>query len=136
MLADVPDSHWDLLASGRPYHETDDNIFAHANYQPDAAMRDLQPYELRWALFEPSEQRPHASGKPVIVGHTEQRDGEVLDLGFAACIDTACWRYGWLTAIDPATGQVWQASRWGVMRESGEATHRAELTELIGARLK
>jgi serine/threonine protein phosphatase 1 len=134
-LTDVPDSHWELMQSCRPYYETDQFIFSHANYLPEAPMSEQPPYELRWALFEPTEQRPHSSGKPVLVGHTEQREGEVLDLGFAACIDTACWRYGWLTAIEPSTGDVWQASKWGVMRDKGEATHREALSELIGGKI-
>ena len=73
-----------------PYYETDEFIFTHANYLPDEPM-DLQPgYELRWAVLEPKKVRPHLSEKTVFVGHTEQRDGEVLDLGFVVCIDTSC----------------------------------------------
>ena len=43
-------------------------------------------------------------------------------------IDTACWRYGWLTAIKPSTGETWQASKWGVLREQGEESHRERLS--------
>jgi serine/threonine protein phosphatase 1 len=32
------------------------------------------------------------------------------------CIDTNCVRGGWLTALDTATGQVWQADRAGRLR--------------------
>ena len=131
-LKDVPESHWALIESCLPYYETDDFIFTHANYLPDRPMSEQPPHELRWTLFDPPEQEPHASGKPITVGHTEQRDGEVVDLGFAACIDTACWRYGWLTALDRRSGETWQASKWGVMREPGEETHREKLGELIG----
>ena len=42
--------------------------------------------------------------------------GEVLDLGFLVCIDTNCVRGGWLTALDTATGRVWQADRAGRLR--------------------
>ncbi|MBX9790611.1 MAG: serine/threonine protein phosphatase [Pirellulales bacterium] len=132
-LADIPDSHWELLAGARPYWETDDFIFTHANYLADVPM-GLQPdYQLRWALFEPAEARPHFSGKPVIVGHTEQPDSEVLDLGYATCLDTACWRYGWLTALDVHSRELWQASRWGILRELGEAPHRGRLPQLAMA---
>jgi serine/threonine protein phosphatase 1 len=111
--------------------ETDEFIFTHANYLPEAPM-DAQPtHQLRWALFDPGDMRPHVSGKPVTVGHTEQPGGEIHDLGFAACIDTACWRYGWLTAVDRVSGQVWQASRWGILREPGEASRRDDLTRLL-----
>ncbi|MEX2113108.1 MAG: metallophosphoesterase family protein [Pirellulales bacterium] len=120
----VPDEHWDLLAEGRDYYETSDAIFTHANYLPDVPMA-LQPeHQLRWALFEPAEVHPHISGKTVFVGHTEQANSEILDLGFAACIDTACWRHGWLTAIEVRTRQLWQASRFGMLRDQDEAHHR------------
>jgi serine/threonine protein phosphatase 1 len=130
-LSDVPDAHWRLLEESQPYVETDDFIFTHANYLPDVPMDEQPAHQLRWALFEPEEMRPHVSGKPVTVGHTEQRSGEILDLGFALCIDTACWRYGWLTAIDRTTDQVWQASRWGLLRNPGEVSHREDLTRLL-----
>jgi serine/threonine protein phosphatase 1 len=132
-LADVPEKHWKLLAEGRPYFETDDFIFTHANYLPDEPM-ELQPgHELRWVVLEPAEMRPHLSGKTVFVGHTEQRDGEVLDLDFVVCIDTSCWRYGWLTAIDVRTRETWQASKWGLLREPGETSHRERLTHVFKA---
>ena len=94
----------------------------------------LQPaHELRWGLFEPDTMQPHVSGTRVLVGHTEQVEGEILDLGFATCIDTACWRYGWLTAMDVATNQLWQASRWGVLREQVEPIHPSRLSQLFRA---
>ena len=120
----IPSKHWELLALCQPYYETEDWILTHANYLPDVPM-PLQPgHQLRWALFNPEDMRPHQSGKTVVVGHTEQRDSEILDLGFAICIDTACWRHGWLTALEVHSRQYWQASRWGVLREAEEPTHR------------
>jgi serine/threonine protein phosphatase 1 len=50
------------------------------------------------------------------VGHTTQRSGEILDLGFLKCIDTNCYRGGWLTALEVRTGQVWQADAAGKLR--------------------
>jgi serine/threonine protein phosphatase 1 len=130
-LADIPREHWMLLEECLPYYETDSHIFTHANYQPDLPM-PLQPgYQLRWALFEPGRMQPHFSGKHVVVGHTEQVQGEMLDLGFATCIDTACWRYDWLTAMEASTKQTWQASRWGVLRDEGEPSHRGRLSQLL-----
>jgi len=130
-LAKIPPEHWELLSEGRPYYETDDFIFTHANYVPDLPMSEQPGHQLRWAIFDPEDMQPHVSGKPVIVGHTEQRSGEIVDLGFAKCIDTAGWRYGWITALEPRTGEVWQASRWGVLREPGEATHGDRLAKLL-----
>lgn len=130
-LSDIPASHWALVESCLPYLETDDVIFTHAHYQADLSMNEQPGYELRWALFEPAKLQPHISGKRVIVGHTEQPDSEVCDLGFATCIDTACYKYGWLTALEVGSNHVWQASRWGKLRDPGEATHRAPLAKLL-----
>ncbi len=132
-LSDVPAEHWAMLESCVPYYETEDIIFTHANYLPDVPM-DRQPkHYLRWTLLDPNEMHPHMSRKPVVVGHTEQKEGEIVDLGFAMCIDTACWRYGWLTAMDCLTGDIWQASRWGVMREPQESSHRERLTQIFAS---
>jgi Calcineurin-like phosphoesterase len=130
-MDEIPAEHWKLLEACQPYYETDDFIFTHANYMYDEPMADQPGYYLRWALFEAAKERPHISGKTVVVGHTEQKDAEILDLGFARCIDTACWKYGWLTAIDMPTREVWQASRWGVLREPDETTHAPRLREIL-----
>jgi serine/threonine protein phosphatase 1 len=130
-LDEVPAAHWDLLESCQPHWECDRFIFTHANYLPDLPMAEQPDYLLRWALFEAAKEQPHFSGKTVIVGHTEQKDAEILDLGFTQCIDTACWTYGWLTAVDVETREVWQASRWGVMRDPQEASQRHLLRELL-----
>ena len=40
-------------------------------------------------------------------------------------------KYGWLTALDVSTYEVWQASRWGMLRDSDETSHRLQLKELL-----
>ena len=130
-LDEVPAVHWELLKSCQPYLETEHFIFTHAHYLPDLPMAEQPDYLLRWDLFEAAKERPHFSGKTVVVGHTEQKTAEFLDLGFALCIDTACWTYGWLTAIDMETREVWQASRWGVLRDPDEASQRELLKQLL-----
>ncbi len=130
-LNEVPLEHWALLGEGQPYLETDDFIFTHANYLPDLPMDQQPEHQLRWALFDPVDMRPHCSGKVVIVGHTEQPNSEVLDLGFAACIDTACWRHGWLTAMELPSKRIWQASRFGMLREDAEPDHRGQLAQVM-----
>lgn len=130
-LADIPDDHWRLLDTCVPYHETDEFILTHANYIPDFAMAEQPEYSLRWELFDPEKVQPHVSGKTVVVGHTEQKYAEILDLDFAMCIDTVCCKYGWLTAIDLSTQDVWQANRWGMMRDGEETSHRLELKKLL-----
>jgi serine/threonine protein phosphatase 1 len=128
-INDILPEHCKLLEEARPYYETEDYIFTHANYLPDVPMSMQPDYQLRWALFEADKMRPHESGKTVFVGHTEQVDGEVLDLGFATCIDTACWKNGWLTAMDAATRSTWQASRWGMLREVDEPSQSLWLSK-------
>jgi serine/threonine protein phosphatase 1 len=130
---DIPAEHWALLDECRDYYETDDFIFTHANYLPDLPMTEQPAYQLRWALLDAAEAQPHVSGKTVIVGHTEPRDSEILDLGFVICIDTACWRHGWLTALDVGTKRLWQASRFGMLRERDEPTYRGRLPQLAAA---
>jgi serine/threonine protein phosphatase 1 len=130
-LADIPAEHWALLGSSVPYHESDGYIFTHANYRPDLPMAEQPEFSLRWELFDPANQQPHISGKPVVAGHTEQKNAEILDLGFAICIDTTCCKYGWLTALDVWSHQVWQANRWGMLRDSEETSHRDILKDLL-----
>ena len=130
-LAEIPAEHWALLDTCVPYYETDECILTHANYRADRAMAEQSEYTLRWELFDPALVEPHISGKAVFVGHTEQQNAEIIDLGFAVCIDTVCWKYGWLTAIDVSTREVWQASRWSVLRDSDETSHRDQLKALL-----
>jgi serine/threonine protein phosphatase 1 len=130
-LAEIPAEHWALLGTCRTFYETDKFIFTHANYLPDVAMDSQPEFQLRWALFEREKTLAHFSGKHVFVGHTQQLNGKILDLEFATCIDTACCRYGWLTAIDVRTKCGWQANRWGALRDPGEPTQRSRLSELL-----
>ena len=117
---DMPSEHLRFINACRDYYETDTHIFVHANFDPACELERQPIHTLRWELLEPDEVRCHKSGKKVILGHTEQRSGEVLDLGCVKCIDTACWRYGWLTGIDVCSGHIWQASRFGHLRQAGE----------------
>ncbi len=71
---------------------------------------------MRWRSLRETIPGPHRSGKTVIVGHTAQKDGEILDLGHIKCIDTYCYGGGWLTALDVVTSEVWQASMSGELR--------------------
>ena len=120
-----------LLDTCVPYYETDEFILTHANYVADLPMAEQPEYTLRWELFDAAKERPHISGKTVVVGHTEQKNAEILDLGFAMCIDTTCCKYGWLTALDVSSQEVWQANRWGMLRDSDETSHRHRLKELL-----
>jgi serine/threonine protein phosphatase 1 len=130
-FSDILPEHWQLLSESRSFYETDEFIFTHASYVPELPMAEQPGRQLRWALFDESELAPHCSGKTVFVGHTEQRSGDPLDLGFAVCIDTAGWRYGWITALEVRTREIWQASRWGMLRETGQATPGDKLAKML-----
>jgi serine/threonine protein phosphatase 1 len=119
-IDDIFPSHLEFIRKAKPYYENDEFIFCHAAPDTNLPMSENSGYALRWQLLDPDEIQPHVSGKTMIMGHTEQRDGEVLDLGFVHCIDTGCWRYGWLTAMEVYTGQIWQAQRFGSLREASE----------------
>jgi serine/threonine protein phosphatase 1 len=116
-LADwIPRKHREFLAGCRPYHETDTHLFVHAGFVPDLPMARQPGLALRWRVTDARTAVPHYSGKVAVVGHTPQRNGEVLDLGFLICIDTNCARGGWLTALETDTGRVWQTDRTGRLR--------------------
>jgi hypothetical protein len=55
-----------------------------------------------------------SSGRIDLLGHTPQAD--VLDLGHLICLDTGCYNGGWLTALDVASRQKWQANERGNLR--------------------
>jgi serine/threonine protein phosphatase 1 len=115
-IALIPDEHFEFLEGCLDFHETDTHIFVHANYFPDIPMAEQPVGMLRWESLRDITPGPHDSGKTVIVGHTSQKDGKVLDLGHLLCIDTYCHGGGWLTALEVNTGEVWQANPWGEVR--------------------
>lgn len=115
-LATIPAEHWEFILTTWSYFETDQFIFTHANYEADLPLNEQTGPVLRWEPLDPSRVRPHYSGKTVIVGHTEQRGGELLDLGPVRCLDTYCYGHGFLTAQDVLSGMTWQANRFGDRR--------------------
>jgi serine/threonine protein phosphatase 1 len=115
----IPAAHAEFLRSCRLFHETHDHIYLHGNYRADLPL-DAQPVKtLLWESLKIRQPGPHYSGKQAIVGHTSQKNGEILDLGYLKCIDTCCYGQGWLTALDVYGGQVWQADKKGRMRGEG-----------------
>jgi len=112
----IPAPHQAFLTSCRGHHETSTHLFVHAGYVPELPLEDQPPLALRWRVTDAATAAPHCSGKVAVVGHTPQRSGAVLDLGFLIGIDTDCARGGWLTALDVATGKKWQADCTGRLR--------------------
>jgi serine/threonine protein phosphatase 1 len=109
----IPDRHWEFLNGCERHFETDTHLFVHAGYVAELPLAEQPDLALQWRMSDPQRARPHSSGKVAIVGHTAQSSGEILDLGFLICIDTNCFRGGWLTALDVDEGRIWQASSDG-----------------------
>lgn len=110
----IPREHWQFFAECRRYYQTDDHIFVHANYAPGLTL-DEQTDELLFWTHLHRVPAPHYSGKKVLVGHTPQTSGQVLDAGHVVCIDTWCFGNGCLTAYDIDSGDTWQAEKGGVL---------------------
>lgn len=112
----VPLEHFKFLRATKPYHETESHLFVHANYDPQRTLADQPDDLLYWEHLHRTMPEPHHSGKTAVVGHTPQKDGEILNAGHLICLDTCCWGGGWLTAMDLGSGQLWQANDQGELR--------------------
>lgn len=111
----IPESHWSFIEHEcRDFQETDSHIFVHGGLDPDIPLKEQPVYMLRWKTFR--DVRPHCSGKVVVCGHTTQRDGKPRSLGHSICIDTGASRGGWLTCLEPASGEYWQSNQDGITR--------------------
>lgn len=110
-LTNIPREHMLWIANCKVFHETDDFIFVHANYEADKSMDEqLEDFSF-WKHLNTHIPEPHQSGKTVFVGHTPQ-DG-IADLGHIVGIDTYAFGGGFLTALDVNTRQTWQANKEG-----------------------
>ncbi len=92
------------------HFETPTHLFIHANYEPDRPLGEQDEDTALSLSLDEHLPGPHSSGKTVILGHTVQPSGEILDRGYLKCLDTNCAGGGWLTALDVETGQVWRAA--------------------------
>lgn len=108
--------HVEYLKSAVSYYETEDHVFIHAGFFHDQPWDRQSNLVLRWRATMRGITQPHMSGKTVICGHTAQKSGEILELDRVRCIDTNCFRGGWLTAVDVTTNQIWQIDRLGRIR--------------------
>lgn len=120
-IKDVPEEHLEFVRRCKRYYEVETHFFVHANYAFDVPLDEQPDYLLFWEHLHFHLPRPHENGKIAIVGHTSQKSGEVLDLRHVACIDTYCHGGGWLTALDVASGQRWQADKDGRLRDLAAA---------------
>jgi serine/threonine protein phosphatase 1 len=115
----IPAEHVRFIRGCRPYFETDDFIFVHASYDSDLPMARQSDRSLRWESVNPDKMVPHFSGKVVIAGHTMQKSGDILDLGFFKILDTNSYGGGWLTALEIHSGEIIQANQQGQLRPPG-----------------
>ena len=112
----IPGEHVEFVKACRDFFETVNHIFVHAYYEPKVPLHEQKWSVLRWASLPPNPKR-HSSWKTAVVGHTPQRNGEILNLGCVLCIDTLAHGGGWLTALEVEPGRrVWQANEVGEMR--------------------
>ena len=112
----LPDSHAEFYANLGDYYVDGEFFFTHAAYDPKTPLENQPPHMLRWHSLRDGLPGPHLSGKTAIVGHTANREGEILDVGHLRCIDTCCYAGGVLTAVEPRLGLVWQATKAGEIR--------------------
>ena len=116
-LDHIPDEHWNFIANiCRDWWETEEHFFVHGNVNPHKPLSQQSGHDLFWTRFYHAQ--PHCSGKTMICGHTSQKSGQPISLGYAVCIDTWVYGKGWLTCLDVNSGQIWQANQKGEKRNS------------------
>ena len=124
---DLPAEDVAFLRTAKWFHEAETHAFVHAGFFPNQPLRDTPSSALFWEFLDPNRAWPHYSGKTLIVGHTPQTSGEMLDLGYVIGIDTDCSRGNWLTGLDVVSGTFWQANQRGEVRygqrKAGSSCH-------------
>jgi serine/threonine protein phosphatase 1 len=130
--SDLPQLHRTFMSSCEDRHETDTHFFVHANYRAGLPLRYQPGAVLRRQSLDSEQPGAHFTGKVAVVGHTPQKTGEILDLGYLVCIDTYCHGGGWLTALDVGSGRYWQANEKGEVREGRLPSALTEMTPTKG----
>ncbi len=96
------------------YHEDRHAIYVHAGVDPDQPDLSRQdPHVLLWIRDRFHRNASAWTGKPIVFGHTPtitmgRADHGVYRDGPLTGIDTACVYGGFLTALDTATGRLYQ----------------------------
>lgn len=118
LLSNVTQRHVEFLDGLRPYWETDEHLFVHANYIPDLPLEKQPEETLFWEHLSDRVPQPHVSGKHVFCGHTPQPYGNIGFYGACTCLDTGCFAGYWLSALEVYSGETWQVSKQGHLREN------------------
>ncbi|MEM9657956.1 MAG: metallophosphoesterase family protein [Planctomycetota bacterium] len=108
--------HLEFLRDWVDVYEDPTHFFVHGNYLPKRPLQRQPWSDLRWEPISWRMPTPHVSGKTAVVGHTSNKQAEIVNAGHLVCIDTYCYGGGWLTALDSASGQVWQSDEGGDFR--------------------
>lgn len=117
---ELPREHLLYIRTWKDYYEIDTHFFAHGSYNARVPLdRQEWGYE-RWQSLRDRMPKAHRNGKTAVVGHTSQKDGEVLDADYLLCIDTYCCGGKWLTAVDVSNGLLWQVDAQGQPRDGRE----------------
>jgi serine/threonine protein phosphatase 1 len=117
-LKHVSHDHIEFLHACVPYFETDQHLYVHANYDPLLPMDEQIEQVLFWEHLTVRIPGPHFSGKHAFLGHTPQPGGKIGYFPHFTCIDTCCFGGYWLTALEVETGEIWQFSREGHLRDN------------------
>lgn len=133
-LPKVSKEHRDFLHTTKPYYETDDCLFVHANYYADLPLQQQPEQALYWDHLSDRIPQPHTTGKHVFLGHTPQPNGNIGEYGYFTCLDTACFAGYWLSAMDVKTRESWQVSKHGHLRENWRLAKR--VWRFVQGRLK
>lgn len=115
-LAQIPDSHLELLSRAVPYVELATAICVHANLEPGVELKQQRPEWLRWQSLTGMEY-PHPSGKLVCCGHTGQASG-IPRIGDGwVCLDTLAYTGRHLSCLELDSGRIVQSRQTGGIRE-------------------
>jgi serine/threonine protein phosphatase 1 len=113
-LENVPLEHCQFLEGSCDYFETATEIFVHANLEPGVALEKQTKKWLRWQHLTGWEY-PHESGKRVICGHTQQREGLPYAHDGWVCLDTGAYRGHPLTCLEVGPDIVHRADDEGTL---------------------
>ncbi len=116
-IENIPESHLNLIRSEAvQYWETDTDIYVHANLDVDLPLAEQNEHVLRWQHLT-GQETAHPSGRRVLCGHTPQSSGVPRVMPGWACIDTFAYGGMYVTAVDVATNEIFQANQSGHTRK-------------------
>ena len=104
----IPAAHLEFMESLLPSYDAGRHLLVHAGIRPGRSLADQDEEDLLW-IREEFISRPHDLPQTVIFGHTPQRN-VLVDLPYKIGIDTGCVYGGWLTALEPNDGVLYQVA--------------------------